>query len=118
MNRYLALLLQLQELALMRKAQAVIQPQGDSGDFAALDQKINKLRHKLPGPILSHFDHLMRHNPDAVVPISDGQCAGCHQEIDPQMAARAHSSRELVHCPHCQRFIFPAHQAPPFVELK
>jgi predicted nucleic acid-binding Zn-ribbon protein len=118
MNRQLELLLQLQELTLLRKAQEVVQTASRAADFDWLDQKINRLRHKLPGPVLSQFDALQRQSPDAVVQLSDGMCLGCHQELSSSLAARIRQSRDLVRCGHCGRFLFSEQQVPPYVELK
>ncbi len=111
-------MLQLQELELMRKAQTVVQPGGSPDDFKSLDQKINRLRHKLPGDLLSQFDGLMREVPDVLAQLSDGVCLGCHQEVSRQLAERIHYARGLARCNHCGRFLFSEHHAPRYLGVK
>jgi predicted nucleic acid-binding Zn-ribbon protein len=118
MNRHLEIMLQLQELELMRKAQAVVQPSGNPEDFKSLDQKINKLRHKLPGDLLSQFDGLLREKPDALAQLSDGVCLGCHQEVSSQLAERIQYARGLARCKHCGRFLFSEQHAPRYLGVK
>ncbi len=118
MNRHLEFLLQLQELVLMRQARETMQPGGHPADFELLEQKIKKLRHKLPGGLLSQFDALIRQAPDAVAQLSpEGQCLGCHQAVPSRLAVRVQQGSDLVRCQHCGRFLFSEHQAPPYLGL-
>jgi predicted nucleic acid-binding Zn-ribbon protein len=41
-----------------------------------------------------------------IVPISGETCTGCYMKIPPQMAVEVKKERELLQCPHCQRFLY------------
>lgn len=115
MNKNLELLLQLQELMLMRKAQEVVQTDANPKGIELLDQKINKVRHKIPGNLLSEFDELFAKYSDAATPLVHRSCQGCHQEIPHHIAGKVHQSRDLVRCHNCGRFLYPLQHAPPYV---
>ncbi len=119
MNRQLELMLQLQELVLMRRTKEMVQPDSDPSEYELLDQKINRLRHKIPGSVLSQFDALLRQWPDAVAPLSgENVCLGCHTEVPAQMASRIIHSRDLIRCRNCGRFLVADQHAPPYVGVQ
>lgn len=115
MNKNLELLLQLQELMLMRKAQEVVQTDANPKGTELLDQKINQVRHKISGNLLSEFDELFGKYSDAATPLVNRSCQGCHQEIPHNMAGKVNQSRDLVRCHNCGRFLYPLQHAPPYV---
>jgi predicted nucleic acid-binding Zn-ribbon protein len=118
MNRQMELMLQLQELVLMRRAKEMVQPDSDPSEYALMDQKINRLRHKLPGSVLSEFDALLRQWPDAVAQLSARVCQGCQQSVPAQVVARSVQSRDLARCPHCGRFLLADQHTPPYVGVQ
>ena len=117
MNRQLELLLQLQELVLMRRARELVQPDAAPQSYHLLDQKINRVRHRLPGPLLSQFDALLRQGPDAMARVIEGICQGCGAALPHHVAQRVQNERELPCCPECNRFLYSAPHAPPYVPL-
>ena len=44
----------------------------------------------------------------AVVPVEGMTCKGCQRNIPPQMANNLRSGGEILTCPNCHRFIYPA----------
>jgi uncharacterized protein len=46
----------------------------------------------------------------AVVPVEGTTCKGCQRNIPPQMANNLRSGSEILTCPNCHRFIYPAEQ--------
>jgi len=44
----------------------------------------------------------------AVVPVEGMTCKGCQRNIPPQMANNLRSGGEILTCPNCNRFIYPA----------
>jgi predicted nucleic acid-binding Zn-ribbon protein len=102
---------------LMRRAHEVVQPDAAPQSYNLLNQKINRLRHKLPGPVLSQFDALIRQEPDAIAQVLDGICQGCGETIPAHVAAQVQNARELVHCHHCGRFLYSEQHAPPYVGI-
>ena len=115
MNRQLEMLLQLQELALMCKAREMLQPNVVASAAEPLEQRIRKLRQKLPGPLISEFDALMHGGTDAVVACDDGMCLGCHQTVAAQLRTRVEYSRDMIRCNHCGRFLYAVQRAPRYL---
>lgn len=109
------LLLQLEELVLLRRGLELVGPNVEGPRFEALDRRINKLRRRLPGRTLSHYDRLARQYPDVVTVIADGVCQGCQGEVSTQPAVVASRSNEILQCGHCGRFIVAQHDAPDYV---
>ena len=115
MPKNLQLLLELEELALFRRGLSLLGPGLEDADLDYLDQRIQKLRRKLPGELLSRYDRLFRRYSDAVAVVSDGVCQGCHGELSPRLGARLAAAREPLECEHCGRFIFAEQNAPPYI---
>jgi hypothetical protein len=118
MNRQLEILLQLQEMMLLRKTGELLQPGADPGSYERLDERIGRLRRNLPGPVIAHFDALIANAPDAVAQLADGICLGCHQAPPARVASSVRYSKALVQCDHCGRFLFCASNAPRYIALK
>jgi uncharacterized protein len=47
----------------------------------------------------------------AVVPVILGTCKGCQRNIPPQMANNLITAQEIMTCPNCHRFIYPASES-------
>lgn len=118
MNRQLEMLLQLQEMMLLRKAGELLQPGAEPQTYERLDERIERLRRKLPGPVIAQFDALIVAAPDAVAQLADGVCLGCHQMLPARVAAAVRYSKGLEQCDHCGRFLFCASNAPRYIAIK
>ncbi len=118
MNRQLEILMQLQEMMLLRKAGELLQPGAEPEAYERLDERIDRLRRKLPGPVIAHFDALIAEAPDAVAQLADGVCLGCHQVLPAKVASAVRYSKALAQCDHCGRFLFCASNAPRYIALK
>lgn len=114
-NPNLQLLLQLEELVLLRQGLGLVGSSADDWNFADLDKRIEKLRRSLPGRVLSVYDRLARQYPDVVTVIADGVCQGCHGEVSTQVAALAGRSSTIPQCEHCGRFVLTERDAPDYV---
>jgi predicted nucleic acid-binding Zn-ribbon protein len=115
MNRKLELLLQLEELVLQRETVSwtgALYPQDDQ---KVMDRKIRKLRCQLPGPVLSEYDRLSRVFADVVSVVADGVCQGCRWRIPRRLVGQLEQSSEVLHCPHCGRFLLAEENMPDFV---
>ncbi len=115
MNKNWQLLIQLQELTLLRKGIGLVGHTAPGENLDSVDQRINKVRRQLPGLLLSHFDKLMRQYPDAIAVLSGQTCSSCHQEISPRLASQIENSREPLRCDHCDRFLIPKERVPDYV---
>lgn len=105
MNQDLYLLLAIENLMLMHRGFEIAGPTAEEPSLELLDQKIERLRHQVPGRLLSIYDRLARQYSDPITVISDGDCHGCHQEVSPRLAARVSRSPQLLQCEHCGRLI-------------
>lgn len=115
MNPKLLSVLQLEELALLRRG---LEPAGrhvERPGLDHLDEKIEKVRRRLPGRLLSLYDKLALRYPDVVAVLSDGACQGCHCEVSARLAIEADRSHDIMQCEHCGRLLMPKQNAPDYV---
>jgi len=42
----------------------------------------------------------------AIVPLSGGQCKGCHMKVTSATVVRAKAEKEVTHCEHCGRMVY------------
>lgn len=115
MSPNLQLLLQLDELALLRKGLELVGPSGEDSGFGDLDERIDKLRRRLPGRVLSLYDRLARQYPDVVTVIADGVCQGCQSAVSTRLAALVGRSKEILQCEHCGRLVIAKQNSPDYV---
>ncbi len=106
MNKNLELLLKIDEVVLLRKRLEQCGPYIEEPGFEYLDEKIDKLRRRLPGQLLSAYDRLTQQYPDPVTVIVGGICQGC------ELASR---STNLLQCEHCGRFIVARQHTPDYL---
>jgi hypothetical protein len=108
MNKNLELLLRLEELVLLRQTQ---QRMGEANaERTELDARIDQVRRRLPGPILSAFDQLARQYANTVVPVVGQTCQGCQQALPGRLARALDHPTHIFQCNHCGRFlIMPEH---------
>ena len=115
MNPNLELLLQIDEMVLLRRGLEMAGPSLEEPGFEPLDEKIKKLRRRLPGRLLSLYDRLARQYPDVLTVIADGLCQGCQGEVSTRLAILAARSSDILECEHCGRFIIARQNTPDYV---
>ena len=115
MNENLELLLKIDEVVLLRKRLEQCGPYIEEPGFEYLDEKIDKLRRRLPGQLLSAYDRLTQQYPDPVTVIAGGVCQGCEWEVSTRLAVLASRSTNLLQCEHCGRFIVARQHAPDYL---
>ncbi len=115
MNKNLELLLQLEELALLRRGLQQAGPLAEEADPAELNDRINRLRRKLPGPVLSEFDRLARRYANIVTVVANNICQGCQEELSPRLARQVAHAHQLAQCEHCGRFLILQENAPDYI---
>jgi predicted nucleic acid-binding Zn-ribbon protein len=114
-NRNLELLLQLEECMLLARGLEVVGQGADAPGAECLEAKIEKLRRRLPGRVLSLYDRLARQYPNVVAVIANGICQGCQGAVSRRSAARPAGSNEIVQCEHCGRILLAKQAAPDYV---
>ena len=85
------------------------------GGMDDLDQKIEKLRRRLPAEVVSHYDRLARQYADPLSMLTGDVCQGCQQRISRRAIVLEGRSHEVIQCEHCGRFIFARTNAPDYV---
>jgi predicted nucleic acid-binding Zn-ribbon protein len=115
MNPNLRLLLDLEELVLLRRGLELTGPYIEVPGCEHLDEKIAKLRRRVPGRLLSLYDRLARQYLDVVTVMADGICQGCQREVSTRLAILAARSNDILQCNHCGRFIIAKQNAPHYV---
>ena len=115
MNKNIELLLKLDELVLRRKGLELAGSDLEPPNFECLDRKIDSLRRRLPGSLISTYDKLVRQSPDPVTVIADGVCQGCQQEVSTRLAVLAARSTNILRCEYCGRIVVAQRNAPDYV---
>jgi len=57
--------------------------------------------------LLDTFNRLFVNKTEAVVALEHDVCMGCHMKVTTQTAVFVKSQREIVHCEHCGRILYP-----------
>jgi predicted nucleic acid-binding Zn-ribbon protein len=113
MSKNHELLLSLEDLTVFRRSLELAGTPDD--DFEELDNRINDLRRKVPGELLSAFDRLTRQYPDEFSVLRDGICQGCQERVSNRLALQASRSNELAQCNHCGRLLLREELTPDYV---
>lgn len=96
-------LIQLQELIVANMQKKVSMPKARLDE---LEKSIAALSADLPQQIKSHFNRLLQKNPEAVVPVSSGLCAGCGMALTKSLVQSVQKAEQLNRCPNCARFLY------------
>jgi len=67
--------------------------------------EILKLREKVPGSILDHFDRFMARGKRGLAIARDGVCSECHLRITPGTLARLAYTTGIQLCDNCGRYL-------------
>ncbi len=84
------------------------------GDNAAALKELHDLeaeRAALAGRVdpdhLRHYERLRAGKKDlAIVPVANGNCAGCHMNIPPQLVAEVRRQDQILTCSYCHRILY------------
>ncbi len=76
-------------------------------ELAQLADERAKLATAVDSDMLNRYERLIRSKGDAaIVPISRGNCGGCHLNIPPQVVHDAKSGNDLTSCSYCGRILY------------
>ena len=75
-------------------------------NIVAVREVINKLSSKLPPPILSRFDDLIKIKGSAVVRLEEGTCTGCRMKVSSITIDNIYKKNDLIFCDNCGRILF------------
>jgi predicted nucleic acid-binding Zn-ribbon protein len=75
----------------------------------ALEAERAELVKEVDPSLVARYERLRKQRGGvAVVPVVLGTCKGCQRNIPPQMANNLITAQEIMTCPNCHRFIYPA----------
>jgi predicted nucleic acid-binding Zn-ribbon protein len=101
MNEILQSLLKLQTL----EFDATIEPE--------MEKEIDRLRAKIPPPILAHYDRLLEQGKRGVATVSNQVCTGCHIQVPRSFVLALMHGGDLRICENCGRYLYLAEPKEP-----
>jgi predicted nucleic acid-binding Zn-ribbon protein len=76
-------------------------------ELGTLKAKRSEFAATMKNYILSKYERIRSARANlAIVPLSGEICTGCNMKIPPQMAVEVKKEKDLLQCPHCQRFLY------------
>ena len=118
MNSNLQLLLRLQELNLLHQGLMLAGASVEEAGFDYLEERIERVRRQVPGPILSQFDALARRYLEPMAAVSQGICRACEGEIPARQSAQLNQPNRSQCCPHCGRLLYQHERSPDYLGTK
>jgi predicted nucleic acid-binding Zn-ribbon protein len=98
------LLLELQELDLVRKESAIVHRDEPPAPIDAVDSRASALRDKIEPTLLTRYSKLIDRGL-AVVEVRGGMCMGCMLTIPVGDLNRIKTGKAEAVCPNCGRFV-------------
>jgi len=117
-NSNLQLLLRLQELNLLHQGLVLAGAYVEEAGFDFLEDRIERVRRQVPGPILSQFDSLSRRYLEPMAAVSQNICRACSGKIPARQAVQLIQSNRLQCCPHCRRLLYQHERSPEYLGTK
>lgn len=96
-------MIQLQELVMADMQKKVSMPKAR---LEELEKSIAALSTDLPADIKTHYNRLLKKHPEAIVPISSGNCAGCGMALTKSLVNSVQKADQMNRCPNCTRFLY------------
>lgn len=118
MNSNLQLLLRLQELNLLHQGLALAGAEVEEAGFDCLEDRIERVRRQVPGPILSQYDALSRRYLEPMAAVSQNLCQACEGEIPTRLVAQVNQPNRSQCCPHCGRLLYQHERSPDYLGTK
>jgi predicted nucleic acid-binding Zn-ribbon protein len=94
MNELMRILIELQSL----EFEETIQPD--------VEARIAKLRAKIPGPVLSHYDRLGDQGKKGVALLLNQTCTGCHMRVPVAVVFDLKHAEDVCLCDNCGRYLY------------
>ncbi len=104
MRETIDLLIQLQELGLIRDEQRSLH--GPLADLASLNESIDKLTEKLDAPAKAIYTRLSKKDHIVMSPMHAGRCSMCGMSLAISQVQSVKQCRSLVACPSCARILY------------
>ena len=68
--------------------------------------RIARLRTKIPGPILGHYDHQGARGKKGVAPVLHQTCSGCHMRVPLAVVMTLSHGDDIRLCENCQCYLY------------
>lgn len=94
MNKLMLILIELQSL----EFEETIHPD--------IEDRIAKLRAKIPKPILDHYDRLGDRGKKGVAPLRNQICTGCHIGVPVAVVMNLKHAEDVCMCENCGRYLY------------
>jgi uncharacterized protein len=104
--------------AMLGEKEAVVQSEGKEiqeilgglqGQMTELDKERAAMVARCDRALVSKYERIRKQRGGvAVVPVVGMTCKGCQRNLPPQMANNLRTGSEILTCPNCHRFIYPA----------
>jgi predicted nucleic acid-binding Zn-ribbon protein len=76
-------------------------------EIASLKKERDEFAATIKKSVIARYDRVRKaRNNLAIVPIHMETCSGCNMKVPPQFAVEIKKERDLLQCPHCQRFLY------------
>jgi predicted nucleic acid-binding Zn-ribbon protein len=118
MNGNLQLLLRLQELSLLHQALALAGASVEQAGLDNLEERIERVRRQLPGPILSQYDAASLRYLETMAAVSQKVCHACEGEISVRLVAQLSQPNRSQSGPHCGRLLYQHEHGPDYLGTK
>lgn len=96
-------LIQLQDLVAAKIQKKVSMP---NAHLDELEKSIQSLSADLSPPVKNHINRLLQKNPEAVVPVVNGNCSGCGMALTKSLIQAVIKAEQLNRCNNCTRFLY------------
>ncbi len=109
MNKYVNMLLQIQELEAVMREGNVLTPSNGRKENAKkeLQRDIVGFKQNLPFDMVSSFERILSKHGLAVCPMINSKCTGCSMKLPIGIANNVLSDKNCISCPNCGRYLFP-----------
>ena len=70
------------------------------------EERIAKLRAKIPAPILAHYDRLGDQGKKGVALLRNQTCTGCHMRVPLAVVMDLRHAEDVCLCDNCRRYLY------------
>ena len=83
-----------------------------------LEERVSRLRGKIPKPVLAHYDRLTDHGKKGLAGVQHQTCTGCHLQVPLGVVIELQHTEDVRLCDNCGRYLYlledvVAAEAPP-----
>lgn len=82
--------------------------QAMEAQLADLEKEHGALAADIDEDLIDTYKRLFTNKGEAVVPLENGICMGCHMKVIAQTAVSVRGGRSIVHCENCGRILYPS----------